>query len=86
MEDLDLSQRIKRRGRYVLVRSPLVTSGRRFLERGPWRTFFFIAWLLFLHTLRRDTPRIGLWLDTSDLTVAETVDAILAGAAPALVA
>ncbi|MGW0180622.1 AAA family ATPase [Nocardia sp. NPDC003345] len=27
--------------------------------------------------LRETTPRIGLWLDTSDLTVAETVDAIL---------
>lgn len=29
--------------------------------------------------LRRETPRIGLWLDTSDLTVDETVDRILAG-------
>ncbi|GAA3147911.1 hypothetical protein GCM10010449_78310 [Streptomyces rectiviolaceus] len=29
--------------------------------------------------LRSTTPRIGLWLDSSDLTVDETVDAILAG-------
>ncbi len=29
--------------------------------------------------LRTSTPRIGLWLDSSALTVAETVDAILAG-------
>jgi hypothetical protein len=29
--------------------------------------------------LRTGTPRIGLWLDTSDLTVEQTVDAILAG-------
>jgi hypothetical protein len=28
--------------------------------------------------LRNDTPRIGLWLDTSDQTPAETVDEILA--------
>jgi hypothetical protein len=28
--------------------------------------------------LRRQTPRIGLWLDTSDQTVDETVDEILA--------
>ncbi|MER5769057.1 AAA family ATPase [Streptomyces sp. NPDC001985] len=27
--------------------------------------------------LRRDTPRLGLWLDTSDQTPQETVDAIL---------
>jgi chloramphenicol 3-O-phosphotransferase len=29
--------------------------------------------------LRESTPRLGLWLDTSELTVGETVDAILAG-------
>ncbi|MEU1960000.1 AAA family ATPase [Nocardia sp. NPDC019304] len=32
--------------------------------------------------LREDTPRIGLWLDTSDLTVEQTVDRILADATP----
>jgi adenylylsulfate kinase-like enzyme len=30
------------------------------------------------HELRFNTPRIGLWLDTSNLSVEETVDAILA--------
>lgn len=54
MEDLDLSQRLKRVGRTALVRVPLLTSGRRFLARGPWRTFFFIVWLLLLHILRID--------------------------------
>jgi rSAM/selenodomain-associated transferase 2 len=57
MEDLDLSQRLKRSGRTVLIRSPLMTSGRRFIDRGPWRTFAFIVWLLFLYTLRLDTQR-----------------------------
>ena len=57
MEDLDLSQRLKGVGRAVLVRVPLVTSGRRFLARGPWWTFAFIVWLLLLHTLRVDTER-----------------------------
>ncbi len=28
------------------------------------------------HALRHDTPKLGLWLDTSDMTVEETVDAI----------
>ncbi|WP_330230808.1 AAA family ATPase [Nocardia sp. NBC_00508] len=32
--------------------------------------------------LRESTPRIGLWLDTSDLTVQQTVDTILADARP----
>jgi hypothetical protein len=29
-------------------------------------------------SLRNDTPRVGFWLDTSDLTVDQTVDAIVA--------
>jgi rSAM/selenodomain-associated transferase 2 len=57
MEDLDLAQRLKRRGRSVLIRTPLVTSGRRFIARGPWRTFFFIVWLLARWTLKLDTER-----------------------------
>jgi rSAM/selenodomain-associated transferase 2 len=57
MEDLDLSQRLRRAGPTVLIRAPLVTSGRRFLARGPWRTLAFIVWLLLLHTLRLDTQR-----------------------------
>ncbi|MEV0351791.1 AAA family ATPase [Nonomuraea sp. NPDC050680] len=35
--------------------------------------------------LRRDTPRLGLWLDTSSQTPAETVDEILARAAESVV-
>jgi rSAM/selenodomain-associated transferase 2 len=57
LEDLALSQRLRRLGRYVLVRAPLVTSGRRFLVRGPWRTSLLIGWLLLLHTLRLSTER-----------------------------
>jgi rSAM/selenodomain-associated transferase 2 len=57
MEDVDFSQRLKRRGRSVLIHAPLVTSGRRFLARGPWRTFAFIVWLLALWTLGFDTER-----------------------------
>jgi len=57
MEDLDFSRRLKRLGRTQLIRAALVTSGRRFINRGPWRTFFFIVWLLFLYTLGLDTER-----------------------------
>src|SRR5262249_27930851 len=68
LEDLILSQRLRRLGRYVLVRKELRTSGRRFLARGPWRTFFFIVWLLLLHTLRVDTQRYAeRWRGPADL-------------------
>jgi hypothetical protein len=55
LEDLMLSQALKKLGRTVLIRAPLVTSGRRFIDRGPWRTFAVIVWLLFLHTCGLDT-------------------------------
>jgi SAM-dependent methyltransferase len=57
LEDLDFSRRLKRRGRSVLVRVPLRTSGRRFLARGPWRTLAFCVWLLALYTLGGNTER-----------------------------
>jgi rSAM/selenodomain-associated transferase 2 len=57
MEDLDFTQRLNRIAPTALIRVPLRTSGRRFLTRGPWRTFLFIVWLLLLHTLRLDTQR-----------------------------
>jgi rSAM/selenodomain-associated transferase 2 len=67
MEDLDLSQRLKRQGQTVLIRQPLRTSGRRFLARGRWRTVCFVAWLLLLHTLRLDTERYAeRWRGPSD--------------------
>lgn len=57
LEDLDFSRRLKRRGRSVLIRVPLRTSGRRFLARGPWRTFFLCWWLVARHTVGLDTER-----------------------------
>lgn len=57
LEDLDFSRRLKRAGRTTFVRVPLVTSGRRFLTRGPWRTFFFIVWLLLLDSVGLGTAR-----------------------------
>jgi rSAM/selenodomain-associated transferase 2 len=69
MEDLDLSRRMKREGRTLLVRTPLRTSGRRFISRGPWRTFFFIVWLLLLETLRLDPQRYAeRWRGPGDRT------------------
>jgi rSAM/selenodomain-associated transferase 2 len=56
-EDLDLSQRLKRLGSPALIRADVVTSGRRFLARGPLRTVAFCTWLVLLRTLRLDTDR-----------------------------
>ena len=69
MEDLDFTQRLKGRGKSVLLGEPLRTSGRRFLVRGPWRTFLFIVWLLALYTLGLDTQRYAeRWRGPADRT------------------
>jgi rSAM/selenodomain-associated transferase 2 len=69
LKDLDFSRRLKRRGRTVLVRAPVITSGRRFLANGPWRTFFFIVWLLSRYSLRLGTARYAeRWRGPADLS------------------
>jgi predicted kinase len=60
----------------VLCPSPEVVAGR---EASRSKTGYG-AWTVEAldRALRTETPRIGLWLDTSALTPAETVDTLLA--------
>jgi cytidylate kinase len=46
-------------------------------ERGRG-TSLYEAWAWMDEEVRERTPRIGLWLDTTDMTVEETVDVVLA--------
>jgi rSAM/selenodomain-associated transferase 2 len=69
LEDVDFTRRLKRRGRSVLIPVPLRTSGRRFLARGPWRTFFLCWWLVARFTLGLDTERYAeRWRGPAGLT------------------
>jgi hypothetical protein len=59
----------------VLAPSPAAVAAR---EAGRHKTGYGgDAVEPFDHALRAETPRLGLWLDTSDLSVDETVDQIL---------
>ncbi len=54
MEDIELSARLKRRaGRPACLRDPVLTSGRRWEQRGVWRTIV-LMWRL----------RLAYWLGT----------------------
>jgi rSAM/selenodomain-associated transferase 2 len=67
MEDLDFSQRLKRVGRTVLVRRPVRTSGRRFINQGVGRTCAIATWLLLCHTVGVDVERYAyLWRSQSE--------------------
>ncbi|MFJ9902768.1 AAA family ATPase [Streptomyces sp. NPDC101152] len=61
----------------VLVPSPEAVAER---EAGRAKTGYGVWTVADLDAgLREATPRLGLWLDTTRLTVGETVEAILAG-------
>jgi GT2 family glycosyltransferase len=51
MEDYDLVRRLRKHGRIALGKTPVITSARRWLRRGIWRTTFnhqhlLLAWHL----------------------------------------
>ncbi|WP_328601689.1 AAA family ATPase [Nocardia terrae] len=67
---------------YVVVLAPRPEVVER-REAGRAKNAYGIFTVADLDTgLRESTPRLGLWLDNSDLTVEETVDAILERAEP----
>ncbi|MGW5516990.1 AAA family ATPase [Nocardia africana] len=67
---------------YVVVLTPRPAAVAR-REAGRDKKAYGVFTVEQLDTvLRAETPRIGLWLDTTDLTVEETVEEILARAEP----
>ncbi|WP_405180231.1 phosphotransferase [Nocardia sp. NBC_01377] len=73
---------IRTRPLYVVVlapRAPAVAAREAARDKSAYGTFTVEA---LDSALREGTPRLGLWLDTTDLSVAETVDRILEQARP----
>ncbi|KAB2351719.1 AAA family ATPase [Actinomadura rudentiformis] len=79
-----MTERIRTRPLYVVVLAPSPEAVAAREEARPKRAYvagsFSVADLD--SSLRGETPRIGLWLDTSELTAEQTVDEILARAEP----
>lgn len=62
---------------FVMLRPRLEVVQQREAERG---TALWQQWAWLDDVVERETQRLGLWLDTSDQTVEQTVDEILARA------
>lgn len=75
----DLVASIRARPRYVVVLA-LTADAVAGREAARAKTGYAADWQIgeFDRALRTETPQVGRWLDTSTLTVQETVDAILA--------
>jgi rSAM/selenodomain-associated transferase 2 len=60
-EDVELVARIKRAGKYVVLKTPLTVSGRRYIEHGVFRTALLIYGLRFAYWLGVPPQRLKNW-------------------------
>jgi len=60
-EDVELVRRIKRAGKFTVLRTPLTVSGRRYIEHGVFRTALLIYSLRFAYWLGVPPQRLKSW-------------------------
>jgi rSAM/selenodomain-associated transferase 2 len=63
MEDVEIQRRLRRRGRFVKLDLPVVTSARRFVDRGPLRQQGLNVALVALYLLGVEPARIKRFYD-----------------------
>lgn len=61
MEDIEMSVRLKRKGAPVCLRERVITSGRRWEQRGVWRTIVLMWRLRLLYALGVRADRLAAW-------------------------
>lgn len=61
MEDIELSARLRRLSAPVCLRERVVTSGRRWEQRGVWRTIVLMWRLRLLYALGVSADRLAPW-------------------------
>lgn len=61
MEDYDLVQRLRKQGRLKTLPLPVITSPRRCIERGIWRTTITHKWIILGWRLNVDPARLARW-------------------------
>ena len=60
MEDIELSKRLKKLGPPACVRSPVVTSARRWQQHGVWLTIILMWWLRLAYFLGHSPHALAL--------------------------
>jgi glycosyltransferase involved in cell wall biosynthesis len=60
-EDVELVRRIKQAGKFVVLKTPLTVSGRRYIEHGLFRTALLIYSLRFAYWLGVPPHRLKNW-------------------------
>ncbi len=70
MEDYELARRLRRIGRIRISRAAVMTSGRRWLTHGIWRTTLTHQIMIVAYHLRVSPDRIATWREPSHSEVA----------------
>jgi glycosyltransferase involved in cell wall biosynthesis len=60
-EDVELVRRIRRAGKFTVLRTPVTVSGRRYIEHGVFRTALLIYALRFAYWLGVPPQRLKNW-------------------------
>jgi glycosyltransferase involved in cell wall biosynthesis len=60
-EDVELVRRIRRAGKFTVLRTPVTVSGRRYIEHGVFRTALLIYSLRFAYWLGVPPQRLKNW-------------------------
>src|ERR1043166_1449190 len=60
-EDVELVRRIRRAGKFTVLRTPVTVSGRRYIEHGVFRTALLIYFLRFAYWLGVPPHRLKNW-------------------------
>ena len=63
MEDIEFSQRLKRAGPIAILRDQVVTSFRRWEQRGPVKTILLMWTLRFLYWVGVSPSRLSRWYE-----------------------
>lgn len=58
MSDVELSRRMKRLGKTVLLQGPIISSSRKFEQEGPIHTLYLITYALMAYKLGTDPEKI----------------------------
>jgi glycosyltransferase involved in cell wall biosynthesis len=60
-EDVELVRRIRRAGKFTVLKTPVIVSGRRYIEHGVFRTALLIYFLRFAYWLGVPPQRLKNW-------------------------
>jgi hypothetical protein len=61
MEDFELIKRLQRLGRIEILSAPVITSARRWIQRGVWQTTLINQAIIIGYSIGISPDRLATW-------------------------